>query len=243
MASKADAIYAANPAAMVGSVGVVRDYRLDPSVLSITSTNAPNKRPDVSTEEGKAAVVAELDALHALFVESIAAGRKTDVKTVNNEFGRGSMLLAAAATERGMIDGLAVKTAAPSGKKPEARAMDKNELFAQHRAVYDAVLADGVAAERDRVCAHIVAAKASGLSAEAFTAIETGATMTETLRTTHMMAAASRRDVAAFAADTAAAAAAAAGADTSTAPVKTDADKVADAVADEMSGGAKSWLI
>lgn len=245
MASKANAIYASNPAVSVGSIGVVREYQIDESIVSITSTNAPNKRPDVTTDEGRAAVTAELDALHALFVESIAAGRKTDVKTVNTEFGRGSMVLAGTAITRGMIDGLAVKPAGNGKKTPEARAMDKATLYAQHRAVFDAVLADGVASERDRVCAHLAAAKTSGLTDDAYAAIEKGEGMTETLRMRHMMAAVSRRDLANFSADTAATVAAAAAADTSAqgAAAKTDAEKVADAVAEEMSGGSKSWLI
>jgi ClpP class serine protease len=110
LAAMAGPIRASGPAAEFGSVGVAITYYVDPERVDIASTEAPNKRPDVRTEEGKAIVRAELDALHDLFVDAIARGRqhasgaKFDAARVNAEFGRGGVLLTAQAKAAGMID-------------------------------------------------------------------------------------------------------------------------------------------
>lgn len=111
IAAMAGKIRALSPAAEFGSVGVARQYFIDPEhIVDIASTPAPNKRPDLTTEEGKAIVRAELDAMHELFADAIARGRqaatgeKYTVDRVNAEFGRGGVVLADAARAAGMID-------------------------------------------------------------------------------------------------------------------------------------------
>lgn len=105
-------ITAATPASVFGSIGVAAEYVFfdDMQRVSITSTEAPDKRPDVTTDHGKAVVRRELDAIHDLFVDAIARGRtkatgsKISVKAVNADFGRGAVVLTAEAMELGMID-------------------------------------------------------------------------------------------------------------------------------------------
>src|SRR5581483_2432164 len=75
LAAAAGPITATGPASAFGSVGVAIAFHGDETVVDITSTNAPNKRPDVTTPEGKAVVQGELDAYHELFVDAIARGR------------------------------------------------------------------------------------------------------------------------------------------------------------------------
>ncbi len=110
LAAMAGPITPRGPASVFGSVGVAVTYYVDPEQIDITSTHAPNKRPDVTTEAGKAVVRAELDALHELFVEAIVRGRKNatgkpyTVAQVNADFGRGGCLLADEARAAGMID-------------------------------------------------------------------------------------------------------------------------------------------
>lgn len=107
MAGKIEAI---NPAVTVGSVGVVASYWADDGVIDITSTEAPDKRPDPSTEEGQAVIRKHLDAIHELFVDAIARGRsfatgkEVTVDMVNRDFGRGAVVLAKEAMRRGMVD-------------------------------------------------------------------------------------------------------------------------------------------
>jgi ClpP class serine protease len=110
MAAMAGPIFPRGPASVFGSIGVAASYYVDPNQIDIASTEAPNKRPNVATEEGKAIVRAELDALHELFVEAIVRGRKNatgksyTVAQVNADFGRGGTVLTDVAHTQGMID-------------------------------------------------------------------------------------------------------------------------------------------
>ena len=53
------------------------------------SSGAPNKRPDLSTEEGRDALRPTLDALEAVFIAAVAKGRGTTEATVRADFGKG----------------------------------------------------------------------------------------------------------------------------------------------------------
>lgn len=167
LASQADRIVVNNALAMVGSVGIVTTRFIDEDRVEITSTEAPLKRKDVSTEEGIAAIRAELDPIHAEFAGIIAQGRGVSVDVVNSDFGRGGMIIAADALHVGMIDAID-SPSIPAGVRgtgtmanvtTESSNMDLTELKANHLDVYAAVLAEGVAKEHDRVMAHIEAAK------------------------------------------------------------------------------------
>lgn len=130
IASQASRIEATSPASEFGSIGVVMSFLVDPQWIDVTSTEAPNKRPDVTTEEGKAVIRTELDALHEIFVQAIANGRTkagiTDAtpERINAEWGRGSVLIAADAKRVGMIDGYPklkiVKSGAEEHGMPDA---------------------------------------------------------------------------------------------------------------------------
>jgi ClpP class serine protease len=102
-------ITATNVAAEFGSVGVCATYvQYDfEKVYEITSTNAPNKRPDPSTPEGQAVIRKQLDAIEEIFVDCIARGRGTTKDLVIADFGRGEVLLANEAKRLKMIDKIA----------------------------------------------------------------------------------------------------------------------------------------
>lgn len=206
LASQADSIQASSRASVVGSIGIAAAVRVQDDVIDISSTHAPNKRPDVTTEAGKAVIVEELDAIHSLFAEGIAEGRGITVDTVNADFGKGSTLLADAALKAGMIDGIAqtalhsvkdtnTSTANISGEPPEA-VMDLIELKAKHPALHAQVFELGVAEERDRVGAHLTMGAASGSLDIAVQAITDGVGMTATLNAKYIVAGMNRKDVA-----------------------------------------------
>lgn len=110
--AKAGKIQAMHPAVEVGSIGVAVSYTkwADIEYIDITSTEAPDKRPDPTTEEGRAVIRRQLDAIHEIFVDAIArgrsesTGRRFTVEDVNRDFGRGAVLIAGDAKKRGMID-------------------------------------------------------------------------------------------------------------------------------------------
>lgn len=221
LAAATSGIEATSRAAEFGSVGIVQTIRKDPDVVTVTSSEAPNKRPDPTTEEGKRAIQEPLDQMHALFVDAIASGRTRagvpmTARKVNADFGRGGVLLAEEAQRRGMIDSLAAQPAASKRAERKA-AMTKEELKAQHPAVYAAVLEEGRALgakdERDRVCAHLELGEACGDLKIALTAVRGGEGMTQTNTAKYLAAGMNRRDISAKQADSDAASKALEGAD------------------------------
>lgn len=179
IASQADSITVSNRSARVGSIGVVASYYTGSAIKRITSTQAPKKAPDPSTDEGRQDIVAELDALHALFVEAIAAGRGVDEKTVNKKYGQGAMLLADEALKRGMIDKIE-----STGLREVKTVEVKTDEFKA-----------GIEAERDRVLAHLTMGEASGDMVTACKAIRDGAAMTAELQAKYLAAGMNKADI------------------------------------------------
>ena len=225
IASQTDNITASNHAALIGSIGVAADFRIDENTVTITSTNAPDKRPDVTTEEGKEAVRKQLDAMHDIFVEAIASGRHVMTDQINANFGQGATVLANEALKRGMIDNVAKpslsnvnrpkhKTTAKSGINSEDKSMDLATFKTSHPEIYSAAVAEGVTGERDRVVAHLTMGEASGDMPTAIGAINDGSIMTATLQSKYMAAGMNKADTNARGADDVDAADAADNADT-----------------------------
>lgn len=97
--------------AMVGSIGVVAAIpaQVSPNAdgelwIEIVSSNAPKKRPDPLSEDGRGEVVSMLDAIEAQFIADIARGRAVSVDKVKSEFGQGGVMIGAAAVKAGMAD-------------------------------------------------------------------------------------------------------------------------------------------
>ncbi len=157
LASQADTLELAGPASIVGSIGVATERAIDPTTVSITSTDAPEKRPDAATKEGQAQIRKPLDAIHELFVSDVARGRGVSAETVNSDFGRGGVLMGSDAVSAGMAD--KVHGAVP---KVEERArvavMDLSTLKAEHPELVALI----VKRERARVNVHLALAKESG---------------------------------------------------------------------------------
>jgi signal peptide peptidase SppA len=98
--------------AMLGSIGVVMSY-LDTSkrdansgvnLVEIVSSQSPDKRVDPTTDDGRAKVQLLVDALAEEFVIAIARYRGVDRAKVLSDFGRGGVLVGAAAVRAGMAD-------------------------------------------------------------------------------------------------------------------------------------------
>lgn len=202
IAAQADSIVAENQMTQFGSIGVVAKFFVPEDEVTITSTEAPNKAPDVTTPEGAAIIRRELDAVHDVFVSSIATGRGTTEDKVNSDFGRGALVLAADALSRKMIDSLlddnlgATETNARN--KPgtsEARAMDLNELKRDHPDVYAQAVQVGTDAEKDRVTAHLKMGQGFGAMDIAAKAIEDGSLMTMSLQADYQTAGRNKTDL------------------------------------------------
>jgi ClpP class serine protease len=181
IAAVAGSIEATSRGARFGSVGIVTSFLKDDPREAITSTDAPNKAPDPNTEEGRAVIVQELDAIHELFVSAIGEGRSKSPDAVNSDFGRGGSFVAGDALNRGMIDSIAQpelrvvsNQTAAAAAQTGAKNVTLEELKAQFPAAYAAAVDEGVKQERSRVCAHIRMGEQSGGHAIAFEAIREG---------------------------------------------------------------------
>lgn len=219
IASQAGSIIAANRASVVGSIGVVAEMIVNPDSVVITSSNAPDKRPDLTTEDGKAVVRGWLDQMENIFITDIAEGRGITAQKVISDYGKGGIFVAQEALNRGMIDGIGDAAAAEkieassvlntSSSQESKKTMDLNELKAKHPEVFKAAFDEGVAQERDRVTAHAIMAEASGDVATAMKAIKEGTAMTAVMQATYQAAGMRKNDVNARQADDATVAAAA----------------------------------
>lgn len=101
----------ADPFALVGSLGVMMSGSVQEApdssgsrAVHVTSSNAPDKRLDLSTDDGQAKVREMIDGIEEVFIQDVARGRGVSVSTVKQDFGRGGTKSARQAKEAGMID-------------------------------------------------------------------------------------------------------------------------------------------
>lgn len=108
LASQTDRIVAASPMSQIGSIGILMRVKEDKGDgvkdWRFVSSGAPKKRPDLSTDEGRAVIQERVDAMHDVFVRRVSEGRGVSEDSVRSDFGQGGILLAEKACEVGMID-------------------------------------------------------------------------------------------------------------------------------------------
>ena len=221
IASQCDSIITASEGEGIGSIGIVVEAYIDENVKSITSTNAPNKRPDASTEEGVAQIRAELDAYEDLFMEAIASGRNTTTDDIKKNYGQGSVTTARNALKSGMIDSIASQSGtALAGSQTNLTAqgetehqptanseeiMNKAELQAKHPELYAEIKNKGIQAgktqEQERVSAFAEAGESFGAMGLAMACIKDGSEPSPTLTMRFASAQAKNNNLSALAAD------------------------------------------
>lgn len=111
LASACDEIVVASTA-VTGCLGVAMSVT-DTSALEkaagiktieIVSTQTPYKRPDVTTDDGRAQVLRMIDATAEVFLDDVALNRGVDRKVVDAKFGKGDVFVGKAAIEAGLAD-------------------------------------------------------------------------------------------------------------------------------------------
>lgn len=104
LAAAADQVIAASTA-LLGSIGVVASYRPEQDgPIKIISSVSPLKQATPDTEEGRAEAQRVVDELATVFVQDVATYRGVTPETVASQFGRGGILVGAAAVVAGMAD-------------------------------------------------------------------------------------------------------------------------------------------
>lgn len=173
---------------LAGNVGAVLGMTVskDPNRVEIVSSQSPNKRPDVTTDAGRAQLQGLVDALAQVFIEDVAAHRGLTAEAVISDFGGGAVLVGERAVAAGMVDrigtledviaGLAgkqagplptAKPANPFQTKGTAKMKTLEELRAAHPDLCAALVEEGrvagLAAGADAERTRIQAVKAQGL--------------------------------------------------------------------------------
>ncbi len=208
--TQCDTIVANTRASTVGSIGAVASFR-KPSesfMIDVTSTDAPNKRPDPETESGQRVIREQrLDPFHSMFAEAVATGRGVTVDDVNKNFGQGGIVFAEKALEIGMIDQIIdapTQSVAPSDdNQPNAQddttgvlTMDLETLKAEHPGVYAQAAEEGRKEERNRVSFHANMGLKNGAEAFALKACQDGTEMNDgTALSEYMSAGMNKREL------------------------------------------------
>jgi len=142
IASAADKIFA-DKTAQIGSIGVVAswddyseaDEKRGIKHYEIVSSQSPDKRLDPKSKEGRAKLQRELDSLADIFIESVARNRDTNSVFVQDNYGKGGIMLAEDAIKVGMADSLgSLEEIIHSLSKGESFMATANDVLAKKRA-------------------------------------------------------------------------------------------------------------
>lgn len=193
IAAAAGPIEAAGRGSSFGSIGAAVSFFVDPAVVTITNTDSPDKRPDVTTDAGKAVIVAYLDQIQDELVRAIARGRDVQAGAVTDTYGRGASFIAAHALRLGMIDTITKSTPLRAVTNRTTTAMTDEEIAAA-RIAAEAAVQRGITQERDRVVAHLTLGESCGDMTIALEAIRTGMGMTHEVNARYMSAGMNRAD-------------------------------------------------
>jgi len=164
--------------AILGSIGVraaLRDTSkkdAEAGLMEFISSNAPGKRTDLSTDEGKARIQRTVDALEGVFIATVASGRGVKPDDVIAKFGGGDVLIGSAAVAVGMADRLGsfeAVVAELAGRSPKPTnikrtAKMENEQIEAARKEGEKL---GATAERTRIQAILALPEAKGREASA----------------------------------------------------------------------------
>lgn len=159
-----DKIIATSEQNQIGSIGTVVTIPIDVETVRISSSDAPNKAPDVTTIEGKAVIQKQLDEIQSLFVRRVAEGRGVSIQKVQSDYGQGGVFLARQALASGMIDEIqtledrkkvsqqSIDSAKSENKNiDKGKKMDLEKLKSEFPSVFAEVIQVGVKQERERV--------------------------------------------------------------------------------------------
>jgi ClpP class serine protease len=141
---------------MAGNVGALLtlDVSKDKSRMEIVSSQSPNKRPDATTEQGRAQLQGLVDELAQVFIEDVAAYRGMTPESVIQDWNGGAVFIGEKAVKTKMADRTGtlesvIAELAGGSSKPstspsmKGTAMNKEELRAAHPDLCAALVEEG----------------------------------------------------------------------------------------------------
>lgn len=102
--------------ALGGGIGAVAEYAGRTGTLQIVSRNASNKRPDRSTEQGRAKVAETIDAIGEFFAQRVARNLGVKPEQIAKIGDQGGLRMGADAVRAGLAHGLGSLQTVPAGK-------------------------------------------------------------------------------------------------------------------------------
>ncbi|WP_120993123.1 S49 family peptidase [Stutzerimonas urumqiensis] len=102
--------------ALVGGIGAVAEYANRSGIVEIVSRNAPNKRPDLSTEQGRAKVAESVDAIGEFFAKRVARNLGVKPERIAEMGKQGGLRMGADAVRAGLAHGLGSLQSVLAGK-------------------------------------------------------------------------------------------------------------------------------
>lgn len=179
----------ADDTAVLGSIGVVLEVSVAQNTkggtrrYEIVSRNAPNKRPDLSTEDGRAKVQLMVDSLADVFVAKVSRNLGVKADRVALMGNSGGVLVGAAAVKAGLAKRLGslqavAKELAAGGPSATGKSVAKPPVKRPVLASVPRVELLGQSAETARVAA-IMTLSSPGLEGVALGAINDGCTVEE----------------------------------------------------------------
>ncbi|PXX58510.1 serine protease, ClpP class [Pseudomonas sp. LAMO17WK12:I10] len=188
-------------ASLAGSIGVVVEAVVENEKVSgrtryqIVSRNAPNKRPDLNTEEGRAKLGETIDALGEVFVGKVARNLGVTAEKVPEMGDHGGIRVGADAVKHGLahrvgsLESLITELAKPALNSPRIHTMTTVTTTAELRTaiaagtdpntIEIAQAAEAATAERERIKG-INALAAKGFEKEVGAAIDDGSSVEAT---------------------------------------------------------------
>lgn len=131
--------------AMAGSIGVIVEAVVQPDGpdkpkrYQVVSRNAPNKRPDVTTEEGRKKIGETVDALAEVFENKVARNLGVAAERIPEMGDYGGLLVGAAAVQAGLahrlgsLEALITELAKPASTQPRKASMTVVKTTAELR--------------------------------------------------------------------------------------------------------------
>lgn len=120
-----------------GSIGTVLTAKALPEgEYEIVSSQSPYKRPDPTTEDGRAVMKEMVDDMSQNFVEDVAQFRNVTVDKVLSDYGQGKTLVGPRAKKQGLIDGIGtlssvVESVAKEAQDGSYRRVTKRKMSAE----------------------------------------------------------------------------------------------------------------
>lgn len=164
IASAADEIVL-DATASVGSIGVVsvqmddteRKAKAGLKEIQIVSSLSPRKRPDMTTDAGRADIQVMVDSIAHVFFNAVARNRRVTAENLLSDFGQGGLLVGVDAVRVGAADRMgSLEQVITQLSQRRIFMTEKNNLtldtvVQQFPAIADSLRLQGAACERERI--------------------------------------------------------------------------------------------